>query len=163
MTGLPLNVDWQQILLHLFNFTILFGALYVLLYKPVKDFMDGREAHYAEMDSAAEQALADAESSKETYESKLKSFDAEIKAERSKAGEEIDEEKKRRLEAAKTEADKIISDAKAEAEAEKGKIIASAQKDITKLISEAMEKLAIGESDKDVFDKFLDAAEGEDK
>ena len=163
MTGLPLNVDWQQILLHLFNFTILFGALYILLYKPVKDFMDGREAHYAEMDSMAEQALADAESSKETYESKLKSFDAEIKAERTKAGEEIDAEKKRRLESAKAEADRIISDAKVEADKERGKIIASAQKDITKLISEAMEKLAIGESDKDVFDKFLDAAEGEDK
>ena len=27
MTGVPLNIDWQQILLHLFNFTILFGAL----------------------------------------------------------------------------------------------------------------------------------------
>ena len=35
MTGLPLNIDWQQILLHLFNFTILFGALYILyLYIP---------------------------------------------------------------------------------------------------------------------------------
>ena len=34
MTGIPLNIDWQQILLHLFNFTILFGALYILLYKP---------------------------------------------------------------------------------------------------------------------------------
>ena len=163
MTGLPLNVDWQQILLHLFNFTILFGALYILLYKPVKDFMDGREAHYAEMDSMAEQALADAESSKETYESKLKSFDAEIKAERTKAGEEIEAEKKRRLEAAKTEADKILGDAKLEADKEKAKIIASAQKDITNLINEAMEKLALGESDKDVFDKFLDAAEDKSK
>ena len=79
MTGVPLNVDWQQILLHLFNFTILFGALYILLYKPVKDFMAGREAHYADMDAKAEQALADAQSSKESYESKLQSFDAEIR------------------------------------------------------------------------------------
>ena len=70
MTGVPLNIDWQQILLHLFNFTILFGALYILLYKPVKNFMDGREAHYADMDSKANQALADAESSKASYEEK---------------------------------------------------------------------------------------------
>ena len=34
--GIPLNVDWQQILLHLFNFIILFGGLWLLLYKPVK-------------------------------------------------------------------------------------------------------------------------------
>ena len=33
--GIPLNVDWQQILLHLFNFIILFGGLWLLLYKPV--------------------------------------------------------------------------------------------------------------------------------
>ena len=37
--GIPLNVDWQQILLHLFNFIILFGGLWLLLYKPVKNFM----------------------------------------------------------------------------------------------------------------------------
>ena len=64
MTGVPLNIDWQQILLHLFNFTILFGALYILLYKPVKDFMAKREAHYAEMDQKAGEALAEAESGK---------------------------------------------------------------------------------------------------
>ena len=32
--GVPLNIDWQQILLHLFNFIILFGILYFFLYKP---------------------------------------------------------------------------------------------------------------------------------
>ena len=95
MTGVPLNVDWQQILLHLFNFTILFGALYILLYKPVKDFMAGREAHYADMDAKAEQALADAQSSKESYESKLQSFDAEIKAEKAKMSEELETEKEK--------------------------------------------------------------------
>lgn len=41
--GIPLNVDWQQILLHLFNFIILFGGLWLLLYKPVKNFMAKRE------------------------------------------------------------------------------------------------------------------------
>ena len=44
--GIPLNVDWQQILLHLFNFIILFGGLWLLLYKPVKNFMAKREAYY---------------------------------------------------------------------------------------------------------------------
>ena len=48
--GIPLNVDWQQILLHLFNFIILFGGLWLLLYKPVKNFMAKREAYYKDMD-----------------------------------------------------------------------------------------------------------------
>ena len=43
--NIPLNIDWQQILLHVLNFVILFGGLYFLLYKPVKNFMAKREAH----------------------------------------------------------------------------------------------------------------------
>ena len=105
MTGVPLNIDWQQILLHLFNFTILFGALYILLYKPVKNFMEGREAHYADMDSRAEQALADAENSKASYEQKEKDFDEEIRAEKSRLSKEIEAERERRLTAARGEAE----------------------------------------------------------
>ena len=51
--NIPLNIDWQQILLHLFNFSILVGGLYLLLFKPVKNFMDKRAKHYADMESAA--------------------------------------------------------------------------------------------------------------
>ena len=78
MTGVPLNIDWQQILLHLFNFTILFGALYILLYKPVRDFMAKRTAYYADMDTRAEDALKAAEESRESYD------DARTEAEREK-------------------------------------------------------------------------------
>ena len=39
---MPLNIDWQQILLHLLNFVILFAGRWLLLYKPVKKFMNGR-------------------------------------------------------------------------------------------------------------------------
>ena len=53
MSNIPLNIDWQQILLHLFNFSILVGGLYLLLFKPVKNFMDKRAKHYADMESAA--------------------------------------------------------------------------------------------------------------
>ena len=38
--NIPLNIDWQQILLHLLNFVILAGGLYLLLYQPVKAFME---------------------------------------------------------------------------------------------------------------------------
>ena len=52
--NIPLNIDWQQILLHLMNFVILAGGLYFLLYKPVKAFMDKRAAYYQEQaDQAA--------------------------------------------------------------------------------------------------------------
>ena len=93
MTGVPLNIDWQQILLHLFNFTILFGALYILLYKPVKDFMAKREEHFADMESKTTQALADAESSKASYEEKEKAFDDEVRAEKTRLSKEIEAER----------------------------------------------------------------------
>ena len=47
---MPLNIDWQQILLHWLNLAILTGGLYFLLYKPVKEFMTKREAHYRSLD-----------------------------------------------------------------------------------------------------------------
>ena len=56
--NIPLNIDWQQILLHFFNFSILVGGLYLLLFKPVKSFMEKREKHYADMEAAAKEAEA---------------------------------------------------------------------------------------------------------
>ena len=159
MTGLPLNIDWQQILLHLFNFTILFGALYILLYKPVKDFISRRTAYYAEMDSKAEDALKEAESSRDAYDEKIKAFDDEVRAERAKVGQEMAALRDKELAQAKAAAEKIVSDARTEANREKEEIIASAQKDITDMVTGAMEKLTLEQSASDAFDQFLDAAE----
>ena len=159
MTGVPLNIDWQQILLHLFNFTILFGALYILLYKPVRDFMAKRTDYYADMDSRAEDALREAESSRDAYDEKVRSFDEEVRTEKAKMNKEISEQRERQLAQAKTDAEKIINDAKAEADREKEEIIASAQKEIAGMVTDAMEKLTLEQSASDAFDQFLDAAE----
>ena len=75
---MPLNINLQQILLHALNFVILFGAMYFLLYKPVKSFMDSRKAHYEKMDEDAKAVLAEAEKTKAGYEAQLKSADEEI-------------------------------------------------------------------------------------
>ena len=55
--NIPLNIDWQQIILHLLNFAILAGGLYFLLYHPVRKFMDQREEHYRQMENEAQQRL----------------------------------------------------------------------------------------------------------
>jgi len=159
MTGIPLNIDWQQILLHLFNFTILFGALYILLYKPVRDFMAKRTDYYADMNSRTEDALREAESSRDAYDEKVRSFDEEVRTEKAKMNKEISEQRERQLAQAKTDAEKIINDAKAEADREKEEIIASAQKEIAGMVTDAMEKLTLEQSASDAFDQFLDAAE----
>ena len=63
--NIPLNIDWQQILLHLFNFVILTGGLYFLLYGPVKKFMNKRLRYYKELDKQANKKI------KETTKDKL--------------------------------------------------------------------------------------------
>lgn len=161
MTGVPLNINLQQIMLHLFNFTILFGALYILLYKPVKNYMQSRESYYADMDDKAKSELKAAEDSRRAYDDKVQAFDEEVRAEKSKAYKAIDEERSRRLADAKAAAEKIVADARTEAGRQKNEIISSAQKEIQDMVTDAMEKLTLEQSASDAFDQFLDAAEQE--
>ena len=74
--NIPLNIDWQQILLHFFNFSILVGGLYLLLFKPVKRFMEKREKHYADMEAAAVAREKDTEALKAAMAQREADFDA---------------------------------------------------------------------------------------
>ena len=90
MNNIPLNIDWQQILLHFFNFSILVGGLYLLLFKPVKSFMAKREKHYADMESAAqerEKSTADLEAAMRQREAE---FDAALEEKRAAAAKEAE-------------------------------------------------------------------------
>lgn len=76
--NIPMNIDWQQILLHLFNFAILAGGLYLLLYRPVKQFIEQREEHYRQMRDEAEQTRTQAGQLRDEYQLKLSEADADI-------------------------------------------------------------------------------------
>ena len=80
--NIPLNIDWQQILLHLFNFSILVGGLYLLLFKPVKRFMEKREKHYADMEAAAVAREKDTEALKDAMAQREADFDAVLEEKR---------------------------------------------------------------------------------
>lgn len=152
--NIPLNIDWQQILLHLMNFVILAGGLYFLLYKPVKAFMDKRAAYYQEQaDQAAQQLKAD-------YEARLSAADDEIREEKKQAQKDAAAAAQQQLDAARAEAEKIVSDAQAMAERSREKIVRQAGQDVKDLAAEATEKLVL-QSGGDAFDQFLDLAEKE--
>ena len=57
LSGIPLNIDWRQILLHLLNLVILFLILYFLLYNPVKKFMKNAKNITKNRTSAAKRPL----------------------------------------------------------------------------------------------------------
>ena len=108
IAAVPLNIDWQQILLHLLNFVILFAGLYLLLYKPVKAFMKKRSEHYEKMQKDAEEKNAAADRARTEYEGKLASVDREIEEKRAAAKKELDGYEAMRKNAAEEEAESIL-------------------------------------------------------
>ena len=158
--NIPLNIDWQQILLHLMNFVILAGGLYFLLYKPVKAFMDKRAAYYQEQADQAAQTTQAAQQLKADYEARLSTADDEIREEKKQAQKDAAAAAQQQLDAARAEAEKIVSDAQAMAERSREKIVRQAGQDVKDLAAEATEKLVL-QSGGDAFDQFLDLAEKE--
>ncbi len=156
--NIPLNVDWQQILLHLFNFTILFAVLYFLLYSPVKKFMDGREQHYREMDDKANAELQKAEDIKAEYSKRLDSAADEIASMKEAARKEAEESARLRLEQAQAEADKLIKSAKSSIERDRQKMISDARNEISDIVTNAVEKIVSEPDPAKSYDEFLAAA-----
>ena len=158
---MPLNIDWQQILLHLLNFAILAGGLYFLLYKPVKSFMAKREQHYKEMNDAAESNRAEAAALRKASQEKYDAAVDEIVHMRTKASDEIEAEKQRLLGEARAEARRILETAGKTAEMRSKKALADSNDEIRAIAMEAVQKLLI--NDGNALDKFLDAAESEQR
>ena len=152
--NIPLNIDWQQILLHLLNFVILAGGLYLLLYKPVKAFMDKRTAYYRDQDAQAAKALADAEQVRQ----QLKNADAAATEKIAQAQKAADAAAEQRISEARAQAEQIIADAHTAAQREHDKLLADAEKELKDLAVTATEKLVL-QSGGDAFDQFLDEAE----
>ena len=163
MSGIPLNIDWQQILLHLLNFIILFGVLYFLLYSPVKKFMDQREENYKKQHEDAKKALEDAQNIKAEYEGKMAAAEDEISAMKSEAGTKTADERAKMIEQTKAEAANILEAAKKRGEMEHDKIIAEAQKEIADIVTTATEKIVLSADVSKSYDEFLKSAEGNTK
>ena len=156
--NIPLNIDWQQILLHVLNFVILAGGLYLLLYKPVRDFMEKRAAFYAQQDAQSAQRLAAAEKAESEARERLERADADAAARLDAACREADEASRRQLDEVRAQAGKILADARAAADHERARAISDARAELKELALDAAEKLACG-ADNDALDSFLDAAE----
>lgn len=156
--NIPLNIDWQQILLHLLNFVILAGGLYLLLYKPVKAFMERRQAYYQDIDAQAAKKLRDAEQMEASCQAKLNAVDEAVAKKRAAAQHETDQMIQQQLSDARVQADHIIANAHAAAQREHDKALAAAQDELKELAVTATEKLIL-QSKGDVYDQFLELAE----
>ena len=156
---MPLNIDWQQILLHWMNLAILTGGLYFLLYKPVKAFMDKREDHYRELDRQAGAKLAEAEELKAACQAKLNAAEEEIREAKVKAQQSSQQAAEAQLAKAQAQARQIVAKAQAEAQQSREQALLKSQREMRELVAAAAKKLA-SKPGTDPFDQFLHMAEG---
>ncbi len=159
MSNIPLNIDYQQIFLHLLNFVILFAVMYFLLYKPVKNFMDKRKEFYEDRENETAKNLKEAEDKKKAYTEKLENAEEEINEYRVNAHKKVAEDNERSIRRAKEEADKIVKDARENAENERDRILESCNADIQSMVTDAAEKLVLKSTAGDAYDQFLSAVE----
>ena len=156
---MPLNIDFTQVLLHMFNFVILVGGLTLLLFRPVKKFMDERKKYFEDKEKKLAEGLEQNKNLKAEYEEKLSSVEAEIEEMRMNAKNETAASAKEYLNSAQEKASAIISEAEAEAEDRKVHILDSAQTEIGELVVEAAQKLlednATPDRTHELYDEFI--------
>lgn len=139
--NVPLNIDWQQILLHLFNFVILAGGLYFLLYKPVRDFMDRRTAYYQSLDADTQKKLEEARKLEEAYQSRMADAEKEIREQKARVLREAEAKAEAVLEEAGKQKEQLMSDAVVAARREKERIVEDARVEIAELAVAAAAKI----------------------
>ena len=154
--NLPLNIDIRQILLHMLNFVLLFGGLYFILYKPVKEFIEKRAKVYSDMDEKAKEALKSAEECKKSYEEKLQFAGKEIAEMKAKAQEEAEQNAKILKEKAAYEANELFNKAKALAEYEYQESIRRTNEEVSQIVVSAAKKVVYDSTD-EAFNSFLNA------
>lgn len=155
---MPLNINFQQVFLHMLNFVLLFGAMYFLLYQPVKKFMDAREEKYKERDRVSGEKLSEAEACKAEYEKKLAEVTAEIETKKAQAHEELARELDAQRAEAQRTADAIVEKGRKTAMNEREKILREAEGEISEMVSAAAEKLVL-QSTSEAYEQFLATAE----
>ena len=156
--NMPLTIDWQQILLHLFNFSILAGGLYLLLYRPVKNFMKKREAYYQSMDQQARQDRERASQLQKEYQARLDAVGDEIAQRRAAAQKELEQFRAQQIDAAQREAGEIVPRAQASARREHEKMLSAASQELADLAVTATEKIVLT-AQGDPYELFLNLAE----
>lgn len=157
--SIPLNIDWQQILLHLLNFAILTAGLYLLLYKPIKKFMRQRAAYYQQIEDEAKAKIDQAKEMECTYQQRLSQLEQELNEKRAKAATETQQAVDAQLQEAKEAAAKIVADAQETIAREHAKMLKEAQREISDMVVSATEKLAVESITSATYDLFLNEVE----
>ncbi|MBQ2307497.1 MAG: ATP synthase F0 subunit B, partial [Clostridia bacterium] len=138
---MPLNIDIVQVLLHMLNFVILAGGLTLILFNPVRKFINERQKRFEEQETENRKNAEEYKRLKEEYEAKLVAFEEETAAARVQAERDAADIAKKYIDSSRAEAAAIISKAEQDAEKRKEQILDSAQTEIGELVIGAAQKL----------------------
>ncbi len=154
-----LKLDCWNIIFTVVNLLILVAAMWYFLFKPVRKILEARQAEADRDNAAAKNRIAEAEAAKARYEKCLSDTEEERKQILAKARKQADDEYKKIVGNARSNAKRIEADANAEAERSKARILSDAEQEIADMIASATEK-NIGEKsgeavDRALYDQFL--------
>lgn len=115
------------------NFVILVVLLRVLLYKPIKQMLEGRKQRIAEGLDAADRAAAEAAGQRATFERELEEARGAAQAEAAKLAQQAEQVRHEVLQAAEREAEEIKERAREEIEQERGQAAAELERQTAEL------------------------------
>ena len=144
------------------NLLVLFVAMRIFFFKPIKKIIDDRQAEADRQFEEARNKQTQAEELKTQYEASLGSAEDEKKQILAKARKDADVEYQKILKDAEATASEVVSTAVTKAENQKNQILKSAEGEIAAMVVDAASKVISGtssaDSDSALYDKFLNKA-----
>lgn len=130
ISALPLGIDPVKIALHMFNFLLLMGGLTILLYKPVKKFIENRQnAIQKQLDENAA-GKKEAQEMLEEYTQKLENAEKELEELHASTVKIATEEKEAILAEATSKSQELYNKTQADIESEKASAIIQLREEV---------------------------------
>lgn len=163
LAGTILGIDWQQILLHVFNFIILAAGLTFILFKPVRKFMRDRQQKYKEAAEEHAKKKAEIAAMEEERKAKIAGLDEELEAHRREVIDNAETRSKQIVAEAQDVARDILAQGRKRSEEERAAYMAGAGSEIADMVVKSAEKLLVvgstPESDSALYDTYLKTAD----
>ena len=158
-----MDIHLVDIVIHIVNIVVLFVVLRILLYKPVKKFMQAREDRLKAEKQEVIDSRAETEELKKQYEEKLADAQNEAKNIIRESGEKAQAQGAQIIREAEDKAAHILSDAEIEAQKVKDKAAESMKQDVVSAAADMASKILsreVNEKDNaDIADKFFSELE----
>jgi len=140
-----LGLSGKMLITQIVNFAILFGALWLILYKPILNALSQRQEKIRESLAQADSMRQEARSAEQRYEQELQKARREGQEIIARAQEMADKARQENLERARQEAQQIVEKAREEIEYDRKQAMAELQQQVANL-SLLISQKVIGEA-----------------